>query len=85
MIMGIRPEDVHEAGPEETENVIESEVTVYELLGAEVYLYSELQKTNMIARVAATTTAKVGSKVRFAFDTEKIHVFDKDTEKVITN
>ncbi|MCI9681042.1 MAG: sn-glycerol-3-phosphate ABC transporter ATP-binding protein UgpC [Lachnospiraceae bacterium] len=85
VIMGIRPEDVHEAGPEETENVIESEVTVYELLGAEVYLYSELQKTNMIARVAATTTAKVGSKVRFAFDTEKIHVFDKDTEKVITN
>ena len=83
--MGIRPEDVHEAKAEETENVIQSEVTVYELLGAEVYLYCEIQKTNVIARVAASTTAKVGSKVRFAFDTEKIHVFDKDTERIITN
>ena len=85
VIMGIRPEDVHEADAAETENVIESEVTVYELLGAEVYLYSDVQGTNMIARVAADTTAKVGSKVRFGFDTEKIHVFDMDTEKVITN
>ena len=85
VIMGIRPEDVHEAKAEETENVIQSEVTVYELLGAEVYLYCEIQKTNVIARVAASTTAKVGSKVRFAFDTEKIHVFDKDTERIITN
>ena len=85
VIMGIRPENVTEAGAEKTENVIEAEVTVYELLGAEVYLYSDVQGSNMIARVAATTKAKVGDRVRFSFDTEKIHVFDKDTEKVITN
>lgn len=85
VLLGIRPEDIREAGEEERENVIESQVTVYELLGAEVYLYAEVQKASMTARVAATTKAKVGSRVRFAFDTEKIHVFDRETENVIIN
>ena len=27
----------------------------------------------------------VGDKVKFAFDVEKIHIFDKETEETITN
>ncbi|MBQ8878578.1 MAG: sugar ABC transporter ATP-binding protein, partial [Lachnospiraceae bacterium] len=37
------------------------------------------------ARVDSRTTARPGDTVKFAFDVEKIHVFDKETEQVITN
>ena len=66
-------------------SVFESTIRVYELLGAEVFLYFDLDEFAMTARVDPRTTARPGDVVKFAFDTEKIHVFDKDTEKVITN
>jgi multiple sugar transport system ATP-binding protein len=39
----------------------------------------------MTARVDPRTNARPGDIVKFAFDVEKIHVFDKETELVITN
>ena len=39
----------------------------------------------MTARVAPKTAARTGDIVKFALDADKIHVFDKDTEKTITN
>ena len=39
----------------------------------------------MTARVDPRTTARPGDKVKFAIDVEKIHVFDKETEQIITN
>ena len=39
----------------------------------------------MTARVDPRSNARPGDTVRFAFDVEKIHVFDKETEQVITN
>ena len=66
-------------------SVFESTVKVYELLGAEVYLYFDLADFPVTARVDSRTTARPGDNVRFALDVEKIHVFDKDTEQVITN
>ena len=66
-------------------NGFEATIKVYELLGAEVYLYFDLGEFPITARVDSRTTARTGSKVKFAFDVEKMHVFDKETEKVITN
>ena len=84
---GIRPEDV-----EDSEMVIsaspvvfESTVKVYELLGAEVYLYFDLDEFPLTARVDSRTTARPGDTIKFTFDLEKIHVFDKETEQIITN
>ncbi len=85
---GIRPEDVYdsemmvEASPL---SVFEATIRVYELLGAEVFLYFDLDEFPMTARVDPRTTARPGDVVKFAFDTEKIHVFDKQTEQTITN
>ena len=85
---GIRPEDVYdsqmfiEASPQ---SVFESTVKVYELLGAEVYLYFDLAEFPITARVDSRTTARPGDDIKFALDVEKIHVFDKETEQVITN
>ena len=86
--MGIRPEDVYdsqvmiEANPNA---VVSSTINVYELLGAEVYLYFDVDKYPMIARVDPRTTVRPGDEVKFALDVEKIHVFDKETQMTITN
>ena len=37
------------------------------------------------AKVNARTDARVGDEVTMAMDVNKIHIFDKDTEEVITN
>ena len=39
----------------------------------------------MTARVNPQTRVKTGDEVQFAIDTDKIHVFDKETGITITN
>ncbi len=97
VVLGIRPEDIKD---EEViistlpDSTFEAEVRVYELLGAEVFLYFTLKDENnkkdlnastvdITARVNPRTTAKVGDKIKIAFDLTKIHLFDKETELVI--
>ncbi|MGI6095191.1 MAG: ABC transporter ATP-binding protein [Lachnospiraceae bacterium] len=88
VIMGVRPEDVHDSESfiqSSPNSVFEAPIHVYELLGAEVYLYFDFEGTAMTARVNPRTTARTGDTVKFALDMEKVHVFDKETELVITN
>ena len=83
---GIRPEDVHDDPAFIAENpdmVINATIRVYEMLGAEVYLYFDIDDTNVTARVKPDTTARPGSQVKFALDIKKIHVFDNETELTI--
>ena len=88
VVMGIRPEDINdsqmfiEASPNAP---MTSTVKVYELLGAEVFLYFDVNGTQVTARVDPRTTAKTGDPIKFEFDMEKTHFFDKETELVITN
>ena len=88
VVLGIRPEDVHDSQAfisNSPESVIKSKIKVYELLGAEVFLYFDLEGTQMTARVNPRTTLRTGDDAVFALDMEKIHLFDKDTELTITN
>jgi len=88
VVMGIRPENVHDSQmfiESSPETVVESTIRVYELLGAEVFLYFDIEGSNMTARVEPRTTARTGDTVKFALDAEKIHIFDKETELTITN
>ena len=85
---GVRPEDVYDSQmfiETSPNSVFESTVKVYELLGAEVFLYFDLEMFPMTARVDPRTTARPGDTIKFALDVEKIHVFDKETEQTITN
>jgi len=85
---GIRPEDVYDSEmfiETSPQSVFESTVKVYELLGAEVFLYFDLADFPITARVDSRTTSRPGDTIKFALDIEKIHVFDKETEQVITN
>ena len=86
--MGIRPENIYD--PKELVEVkkgaeLNVKINVYELLGSEVYLYFDLENFPMTARVNADTTARMGDKVKFIMDMEKVHIFDKETGIVITN
>jgi len=85
---GIRPEDIYDSQmmvEAKSDSTFETTIRVYELLGAEVFLYADLAEFPITARVDPRTTARPGDKVKFAIDIEKIHVFDKETEKIITN
>ena len=84
VILGIRPENIIETKGEAPYNFV-STVNVYELLGAEVFLYFDLEGSNITARVEPTTKVRPGDTVSYTFDTKKIHIFDKETEKVIAN
>ena len=88
VVLGIRPEDIHdeqlfiESSPE---SVIDARINIYEMLGAEVYLYFTIDQFDITARVNARTTARPGDTVQFAFDLSKIHIFDKESEEIIVN
>jgi multiple sugar transport system ATP-binding protein len=65
--------------------VIEATVKVYELLGAEVNLYFAADQFDITARVNPRTTARPGDTIKVAFDLAKMHLFDKETEQVISH
>ena len=84
--MGIRPEDLNDTEmfiASSPDSVIEAEIRVYELLGAEVYLYFDIDEVNCTARVNPRTTARPGDTIKLGIDMTKLHIFDKDTEQVI--
>ena len=88
VIMGIRPENVHNEEDliaQYKDGLIEANVEVTELMGAETYLYMNCEGQSINARVSPTNTARPGDKIQIALETAKIHLFDKDTEVTICN
>lgn len=88
VVMGVRPENVLATDVfvnKMPESSFEAEIKVYELIGAESYLYFDLEGVPVTSRVDAHTNVKQGQRVKFAIDINRVHVFDKDTELTITN
>ena len=86
VIMGIRPEDLSDSEIMVNANpdaVIEAQIRVYELLGAEVFLYFDIDQVSCTARVNPRTTARPGDTIKFGIDMTRLHIFDKETELVI--
>lgn len=88
IIFGIRPEHVHdednyiEALPD---GVVETKVEVTELMGAEKYIYTVCEGQTLNGRVAPTSTCHAGDVIKIALDPSKIHIFDKETQRTITD
>ena len=88
VVLGIRPEDIKDEEmfiSNSPDTTIEVTVRVYELLGAEVYLYLDVDDFEITARVNPRTTARPGDVIKVALDISKMHLFDKETEQVITH
>jgi len=86
VIVGIRPELIHDEDiymDKFSDSIIEANVDVVEMMGSEIYLYLVVEGCNFTARVAPTSTARPGDKIKIAIDTSRVHLFDKDTEKAI--
>lgn len=87
IIIGIRPEDII-CDLDETDSLseadsIESKVDFFEMLGAQTYLYFDIEGSSIIGMVDGKEVYNIDSKIRIKFDFERIHLFDKDTEKAI--
>ena len=88
VVAGIRPEDIkddEEFITKHSATTFEATVKVYELLGAEVNLHYDIADTTCTAKVNPRTTARPGDVVKFAMDISRLHVFDKETEQIITH
>ena len=88
VILGIRPEDLHDegdAGKANREACIHAEIRVYEMLGAETYLYFDMDDATWTARLDPSVKAKPGDRVDLYMNTEKLHAFDPETELAIFN
>ncbi|HEY2420361.1 MAG TPA: sn-glycerol-3-phosphate ABC transporter ATP-binding protein UgpC [Neobacillus sp.] len=83
IILGVRPEDIHDeplfidASPE---TKITASIDVAELTGAELMIYSSLGGQDFVARLDSRADIKPGDNLELAFDLNKGHFFDVDTE-----
>ena len=89
VILGIRPEAIHDDEmflSSATTGIIECDVDITEMMGAENFLYLDCQGTPLTARVDPRSTAKQGDKnLKVALDPNRMHLFDKETEETIIN
>ena len=86
VVFGIRPEDVHDEEVYFTQfadSILEAQIDVIEMLGSETLLYMHIGDVVLNARVNPRIKAKVNDVIKVAIDTNKLHLFDKETEKVI--
>jgi len=68
-----------------TTGIINTQVEITEMMGAETYLYLLCEGMPLTARVSPRSTAKPQDEIKVAIDPNKIHIFDKETEETIVN
>ncbi len=81
VILGLRPEDIAEAGFRAGAGVQEAAcmVDMVEPAGADTYVVSELGGKQVTARLHAETSAQAGQMLNLAFDMSKVSYFAKET------
>lgn len=84
VIMGIRPEDIHNpqfVPPSIHAEPIETTVDVTELMGNEIFLYMVSGTNNITARVDPRTRFSIGDKVQMVVNMDNFHIFDPSEDK----
>lgn len=80
---GIRPEhlsDNDELIVANPGSIVKGHVEVIELMGSESYIYTKCGNSQMNVKVEGSTELKIGEVASLYLNTEKLHVFDKETE-----
>ena len=88
IILGVRPESIHDEEmylSNASTGVVDANVEITELMGAETFLYLVCEGIPLTARVSPRSTARPGDDIKVAIDPNRIHIFDKETEKAIVN
>ncbi|MGH2570939.1 MAG: ABC transporter ATP-binding protein [bacterium] len=78
LALGVRPENLAlaEAGGD---GVLDAVIELVEPLGSEIYLHGRTGDERVVARVGPDHPVRVGDRVRFAMDLERIHFFDGES------
>ncbi len=87
IVLGIRAEDIHDdeiVMNTYPDGVLNITVDVAELLGAETNIYTDINGSSVIAKVNARTNIHIGDKMKLAFDLNKVHFFDPESELRLT-
>lgn len=90
VIFGIRPENIYEEEDaallgDHASVPLKADVEVTERLGSETLLYVVINDINYTARVSPKSKVQPNEKINLFFDMERIHIFDKETEKAIVH
>ena len=81
-ILGIRPEAIDLADPDEV-NAIEATVNVTEPLGNVLYLYIDVGTIQLTASVDGDADIEVGQSIHITFSEMDLHLFDRETGKSV--
>lgn len=84
IVIGIRPEDLEDSDFVQNipaNSTITSNVEVTEPMGSEIYVYVDIEGVLITARVNPRSKYDSGDKATLYVDIDKIHLFDKGTEK----
>jgi multiple sugar transport system ATP-binding protein len=87
LVLGIRPEHIHDDNNVKSahpDSLVNLEVDVAELLGAETHIHCKIGDADIIAKVNARTDIRIGDKVELAFDMNRVHFFDPESELRLT-
>jgi multiple sugar transport system ATP-binding protein len=86
VVFGIRPEDIYNpvfVPPGIHAALVDMKVDMTELMGNEIFLYVVTGENTVLARVDPRTDFHIGDKAQVAFNMDKCHLFDIDTELAI--
>ncbi len=80
VILGVRPEDVHDRAEKKQSCSVAVQVQVRETLGAEVQLHGSMGRTGISARLKPDCTVQAGELVHLYLDMDQVRLFDPETE-----
>jgi multiple sugar transport system ATP-binding protein len=86
IIVGVRPEDLdydEEFIATHKDSVFSCTLEVKELMGAESYLYIDKEGKSLVVRVNGSSQLELGSTIKIAMHSQKMHFFDIETELTI--
>ncbi len=86
-LLGIRPEDIAQSNVNnnfvESSKTFKLKVDVAELLGNEYYVHTKVLDETLLAKVNAITDIRHNDEIELMLDISKIHLFNKDNERLI--
>jgi multiple sugar transport system ATP-binding protein len=83
VVLGIRPENISVQENRPRGDAVEVEVYVVEPLGADIILDLKIGENILKAKTPEGLLPGIGEKVWVSFRRDKLHIFDKKTEKAI--
>ena len=83
MTGGIRPEHVRICSEEET--AFKGNVSVFELLGSNAIIYVQCGEERIVINTDETAQQEHGKELFLNVKEEKLHIFDPESERTITN